>query len=183
MSVTGWCLMALRSARLNGAPVPNKAIDDALAYVDRCRDPDGRVRYAAKGDWWYARRGYWVRTPRTVQLSACALLCRKLSGRHEADINKTLSDNILKSLHPSDLFTQEACAGHTEYAAYYCSQAMFQMGGEPWDQFAENMYRCLLAKQQSNGAWFGEGKGEVYPTAMYTLALTVIYRQLPIYQR
>ena len=183
MSVTGWCLMALRSARLNGAPVPTKAIDDALAYVDRCRDPDGRVRYAAKGDWWYGKRGYWVRTPRTVQLSASALLCRKLSGRHEADINKTLSDTILKSLHPTDFFTQEASGGHVEYAAYYASQAMFQMGGEPWDQFAETMYRYLLSKQQSNGAWFVEAKGEVYPTAMFALALTVSYRQLPIYQR
>ncbi|MCE9553184.1 MAG: hypothetical protein K8T91_07370 [Planctomycetes bacterium] len=183
MSVTGWCLMALRSARLNGAPVPNKAIDDALSYVDRCRDPDGKVRYAAKGDWWYGRRGYWVRTPRTVQLSAAALLCRKLSGRNETDINNTLSTNILKSLHPNDFFTQEASGGHVEYAAYYASQAMFQMGGEPWEQFAETMYRYLLSKQQINGAWFLEGKGEAYPTAMFTLALTVSYRQLPIYQR
>ena len=61
MSVTGWCLMALRSAKLNDAPVPTKAIDDALAYVERCRDPQGTVRCSAKGDWWYARRGYWVR--------------------------------------------------------------------------------------------------------------------------
>ena len=183
MSVTGWCLMALRSARLNGAPVPNKAIDDALAYVDRCRDPDGKVRYAAKGDWWYARRGYWVRTPRTVQLSAAALLCRKLSDRNETDINNALSATILKALHPNDFFTNEASGGHIEYAAYYASQAMFQMGGEPWEQFAETMYRYLLSKQQSNGAWFVESKGEVYPTAMFTLALTVSYRQLPIYQR
>lgn len=185
MSVTGWCLMALRSARLNGATVPTKAIDDAMAYIDRCRDPDGRVRYAAKGDWWYARRGYWVRTPRTVQLSAAALLCRKLGGRNEEDINKTLSEFIVKSLHPTELFANDACGGHHEYATYYASQAMFQVGGEPWEQFAETMYRHLLSRQQPNGAWFhtGQANGEVYPTAMYTLALTVSYRQLPIYQR
>ncbi|MCE9546055.1 MAG: hypothetical protein K8T25_11115 [Planctomycetia bacterium] len=183
MSVTGWCIMALRSARLNGAPVPTSAINNALAYVDRCRDPQGTVRYAAKGDYWYARRGYMVRTPRTVQLSAAALLCRKLSGREEKDINRTLADHILKSLHPTDLFSQEASGGHIEYATYYSAQAMFQMGDAHWEKFAETMYKFLLARQHNNGAWFQEGKGEVYPTAMYTLALAVSYRQLPIYQR
>jgi len=36
LSVSGWNLMALRSARLNGAPVPAEAIKKAIEYVNRC---------------------------------------------------------------------------------------------------------------------------------------------------
>jgi len=40
LSLTGWALMALRSARLNGAAVPTESIDDAVKYVMRCRTRD-----------------------------------------------------------------------------------------------------------------------------------------------
>lgn len=183
MSITGWCIMALRSAKLNGAPVPSAAINDAMAFVDRCRDPQGTVRYEGRNDWWYARRGYMIKIGRTVSLSSSALLCRQLSGRHEQDVNRALADHVLKSLHPTELFDSKSCSGFHEYATYYSSQAMFQMGGDYWEKYAEAMYKHLLARQQSNGAWYLEGKGEVYPTAMYVLALTVSDRQLPIYQR
>ena len=72
--------------------------------------------------------------------------------------------------------------GSHEYATYYCSQGMFQLGGKYWETFAPAMYDDLLRKQKPNGAW-STNQGEVYPTAMYVLALTVSYRQLPIYQR
>ena len=38
-SCSGWALMALRSAKLNGAAVPDKAIEDAVAYLYRHHDP------------------------------------------------------------------------------------------------------------------------------------------------
>ena len=48
ISVTSWQVMALRSARLNGAPVPGSAIKDAVAFIDRCKSPykDGGFFYA-----------------------------------------------------------------------------------------------------------------------------------------
>ena len=37
-SCSGWALMALRSAKLNGAAVPDSAIEDAVAYLYRHYD-------------------------------------------------------------------------------------------------------------------------------------------------
>jgi hypothetical protein len=74
------------------------------------------------------------------------------------------------------------------YAMYYCSQATFQLGDEYWEKFARQMYQILLGAQQADGSWpqasgEGDGGGTYYPTAMAILALSVPYRQLPIYQR
>jgi hypothetical protein len=44
------------------------------------------------------------------------------------------------------------------------------------------MYRHLLPLQQQDGSWHSD-QGTSYATAMYVLALSVSYRQLPIYQR
>jgi hypothetical protein len=186
ISVTGWCLMALRSARLNGAPVSAAAIRDAVGFIDRCRrSDDGGFRYNPAADWWYARRGYWVRNHSSSAKTAAALLCRELTGHHADEVNRAAADYLIKALNPGDLLHngKGQPEGHHAYATYYAAQGMFQLGGQHWEQFGEAMYQYLLAKQQSNGAWYREGKGEVYPTAMYTLALTVSYRQLPIYQR
>ena len=179
MSVTGWCLMALRSARLNGAPVPNKAIADTLGYIGRCEHAEGGYRYNSLAMWALTKRSAPTPVAASPACSAAGLLCRELAGHHADESNRKTAAYLLKVTTPPGLFPDS----HHEYATYYAAQALFQFGGDPWEQFAERMYRYLLSKQQSNGAWFREGSGEVYPTAMYTLALTVTYRQLPIYQR
>jgi len=73
--------------------------------------------------------------------------------------------------------------GHFCYATYYCTQAMFQLGGNYWEYYRPKMQAVLLQRQNAaNGSWNME-HGPSYATAMCVLALTVEYRFLPIYQR
>ena len=74
------------------------------------------------------------------------------------------------------------------YSAYYCSQAMFQLGGKYWEQFYPDLQKVLLTNQQRDGSWDREAVhdgqfGNVYTTALTVLALTPPYQLLPIYQR
>jgi len=69
------------------------------------------------------------------------------------------------------------------YGNYYNAQAMFQLGGKYWETYADWMYETYLKKQKDDGSWYSREAGQVYGTAMMTLAFTVPYRQLPIYQR
>ena len=86
---------------------------------------------------------------------------------------------------PDDKRTQSEFAhgGHFYYSIYYCSQAMFQLGGNYWDFFRPRLHRALFEKQSGDGSWDGDGQGKSYGTAMAILALAVEYRFLPIYQR
>jgi hypothetical protein len=75
------------------------------------------------------------------------------------------------------------------YAMYYCSQGMFQLGDDYWERWATQLYEVMLKAQEKEGMWHnrggeqdGEG-GDYYSTAMSVLAMSVSYRQLPIYQR
>ena len=65
---------------------------------------------------------------------------------------------------------------------------MFQLGEGHWIRFASHMYEMMLKFQKDDGAWpNGSGHeakaGPCYATAMTVLAISVTYRQLPIYQR
>ena len=77
---------------------------------------------------------------------------------------------------------------HFSYALYYCAQGTFQLGDDYWDRFAAQMYDIMLRAQEKDGGWplaggsDGEG-GRYYSTSMAILAMSVSYRQLPIYQR
>ena len=167
LSVSGWNLMALRSARLNGAPVPADAIKKAIKYVDVCRQ-------ASSGGFGYQPGSA------TPPMTAVGLLCRELGGHHGDEVNQKAGDFLLRSLTTNGFLPNS----QLEYATYYASQGMFQVGGSHWDRFAEAMYKFLLPRQQTNGSWQSSSNyGNPYATAMYTLALAVSYRQLPIYQR
>ena len=166
ISVSGWALMALRSARLNGAPVPKQAIDDAVKFIMRCRMADGGFAYRP-------------RTGSGVARTGVALLCLELSGHHGKKIATQAGDYILKSFRRGRFLARS----HFHYALYYCSQGMFQLGDKYWEQFAEAMFKEMLKTQQADGSWRGRSGGPAYATAMTVLAMTVTYRQLPIYQR
>lgn len=164
MSCTGWALMALRSARLNGAPVPREAIDDAVKYIKAHNDPN-------KGCFGYNNQNSYALT-----LTGAALLCLELAGKHGEDICYKAGDFILANL------TQLPGQERRYYGNYYNAQGMFQLGGKYWEKYSEWMYTTWLPHQQADGSWNGE-YGKDYGTALMVLALAVPYRQLPIYQR
>lgn len=165
LSCSGWALMALRSAKLNGAPVPDSAIEKAVAYVLRNHDKEsGRFGYT--DPWGHAET-----------LTGCGLLCLELCGLHGTESTFRAGDFVLANReHILD-------NAHEYYANYYNAQAMFQLGGKYWEQYADWMYGEYLTKQQSDGSWTNGRNGATYGTAMTVLSFTVPYRQLPIYQR
>lgn len=164
LSCSGWALMALRSAKLNGAAVPDNAIRDAVRYI--FVNHDRRV-----GKFGYQNADSHART-----LTGAGLLCLELCGQHGHESTFKAGDYILNE-HESLPHDQ-----HEIYGNYYNAQGMFQLGGKYWEKYADWMYQHYLPKQRENGAWDGR-LGEVYSTSMMALAFTVPYRQLPIYQR
>jgi len=167
-SCSGWALMALRSARLNGAQVPKSAIERAVQYMHR-------HHHAEKGCF-----GYQNTEQNAVTLSGAGILCLELCGKHE-DPDSLSAAKFLMSVYREKLPNES----FAYYGLYYASQGLFQIGGENWKEFSEWMYTTYLPKQRSSGAWpeHGSERSEPYATAMTMLAFAVPFRQLPVYQR
>lgn len=168
ISVTGWQVMALRAAKNCGCDVPADSIERAVDYIKRCQDPrTGGFRYMPE------QQG--ANMPRT----GTGLLCLEICGKqwHRSPEALKAGNYLLQA--------QKALGGqHFSYGVYYCSQGMFQLGGNYWKAFRQRLHEVLLPRQQSNGSFADrDGFGPQYPTAMAVLALTVEYRYLPIYQR
>lgn len=164
-SCSGWALMALRSAKLNGAAVPDNAIADAIAYLARHQDKkEGHFGYMDRSD--HAR-----------SLTGMGLLCLELGGKHGSPETVSAADYVMKTFRdlPGDQFEF--------YGNYYNAQGTFQIGGRYWNEYANWMYETYLKKQQEDGSWNSREAGRIYGTTMMVLAFTVPYRQLPIYQR
>ena len=162
--------MALRSARNNGAEVPQQAIEEAVKFVLACKSPTGDGGFSYQP-------GHALGIART----ATALTCLELTGHHRQPVTIAAGNWILNK-------GMDFYPGFFYYAVYYCSQGMFQLGGEHWEKFAPRLYDLLLARQQEDGSFRAgtqqeDGAGPCYSTAMGALALSVSFRQLPIYQR
>lgn len=164
LSCSGWALMSLRSARLNGAPVPDQAIEDAVRYI--MRNHDERT----------GKFGYQNPESHHVTLTGVALLCLELTGHHGGESTKRAGSHIL------NVHEQLPQQSHCFYGVYYAAQATFQLGGKYWERFGSWMYEYYLPKQNDDGSWEGR-YGRSYATSMMALAFAVPYRQLPIYQR
>jgi hypothetical protein len=172
LSVTGWQLMALRAAKNVGCDVPTSRIQRAVEYVQRSIDKrTGGFQYTPGG-------------PVTVACTGVGVLCLELSGKEYHLSPEALNGGaelLRKPLRAHD--------PHFYYAAYYVSQAMFQLGGVYWQACRPQLHGLLLREvsQNADGAWGSRGGdtqyGQSYATAMAILALTVEYRYLPIYQR
>ena len=164
LSLTGWAVMALRSSRLNGAAIPNDAIGKAVDFIMRCQ-PSG-----SRGEGGFSYQPGQGGKP---AMTGVGILCLMLCGRHNDPILPRAGDYLIQQN-----VNRTWGGSHFFYGIYYCSQANFQLGGKYWDTWAVGMYENALQHQQPNGSW-----GDPYKSAMPVLALTVSYRQLPVYQR
>jgi hypothetical protein len=178
LSATGWHLMFLRSAKNAQFEVPDQLVADAVKYVERCFDADqGGFLYGLVGVDRYVSRS-------TMGVGALSL---SLGGKHNTAMARRVGDWLLQN--PFDVYG-EVTNFHDRfhYGAYYCSNAMAQLGGNYWRQFFPVLAKTLLDNQSPEGAWNSESGedamyGPAYPTALSVLTLTPAYQLLPIYQR
>lgn len=183
MSVTGWALMFLRSARNAEFNVPKQYFDEGLDFVERCYEPDrsqhdgGVFRYRPPASMPNRKPNL------TLANTSSAMLTLILGGRHK---HKGVADGI--RWFESREYPRPWRTGYFYLATYYSSQAMAQVGGDTWNQIFPAIARNLLDEQTAGGFWPpGRGNernfGSVYSTSLAVLALTPAYQLLPIYQR
>jgi len=178
LSVTTWQLMFLRSARNAEFEVPKESIDEALAYV--------RGAYVrSSGTFNYCQVPPGTRSGRAIVGSG--ILSLSLAGDHQSEMARAGGEWLLR--HRFERYGEASFYDERfHYSGYYCSQAMFQLGGENWRQFFPDFQRLLVEHQLSDGSWPREQPqdgqfGQSYSTALAVLSLTPPYQLLPIYQR
>ncbi|HUQ72457.1 MAG TPA: prenyltransferase/squalene oxidase repeat-containing protein, partial [Planctomycetaceae bacterium] len=183
MSVTGWALMFLRSARNAEFNIPKQDFDDGLDFVERCFEPDAKLH--EKGVFRYRPALSDTSNPPQITLAntSSAMLSLILGGRQDKESVAVGVRWFLVRDYPRPWQT-----GYFYLSTYYSSQAMAQVGGDAWNHVFPQIARNLLEEQVSDGSWpaavSSERKfGPVYTTSLAVLALTPPYQLLPIYQR
>jgi hypothetical protein len=178
-SVTGWAVMAIKSAKMGGLDVPEITFRKAIRYMESVCDPNNE--------------GYGYTGPgSTPTLSAVGLLCRQYLqswGPNNGRLIKGVKNNIKTMMPPP------SGPANNMYYYYYATQVMHHFGGEDWKAWNEKMRDCLIRSRDTSnnptlrGSWdpSGDAHGAVGGRLMYTslclLTLEVYYRHLPLYYR
>jgi hypothetical protein len=188
VSVTGWYVMQLKSAKIAGLKVDGAAFQGALKFVDECTDKYGAIGYQRP-------KGY----PSTTGVG---MVCKQFIGIPNSDHMLKLGAEFLRQELPAwDEKNGKSTVGGavTFYHWYYGTLAMFQMGNPFWKQWNEALKKTLLPNQckggpldgsanDKDGSWdllcrADKAGGRVYTTAVGALCLEVYYRYLPMYTR
>jgi len=191
LSVTGWQLMFMRSAKNAEFDVPQAYADEAISYVRRLWDPNsGAFNYNTQ-----ERVG--TMATDTRGMVGAGILSLAMAGKHQTPMALAAGDWLLN--HPYRRFGELVSSrDRFFYGAYYCSQAMAQLGGRYWEKFFPPLAEAMLVGQKADGSWppevdrggMGVGGGgsevifgNVYSSALAVLSLTPPYQLLPVYQR
>lgn len=182
LSITGWQLKFLRSARNSGFEVPPESIDDAVKYIENTFSEKNQVF------------SYLTNNDRSVTraMAGAGVLALAHAGKHDSPMATAAGNWILE--HDFRQYNNDRppygitwLKDRYHYGLLPCSQAMYQLGGKYWDQFFPPLVETLLANQQANGSWPAERQdpeyGNCYTTALCLLALSAPNQMLPIFQR
>ena len=185
LSVTGWALMALHTARMAGIEVPLEAYERSSKFLDTVQEYGGtRYKYMA-GD--PADRV-------TLPMTATGFLCRQWLGlpADEGRLQKAIPYFIREENRPR---WEEGL--RNVYAWYYIGQVLHNVGGENWTNwYGEAQHEIVRAQTRLGssrpgddirGSWhplrprgseweYAEHGGRLYLTAMSLLVLETPYR-------
>jgi hypothetical protein len=172
MSVTGWFVMALQSARMAGIEFPSSTFDGIERFLDSVARDSGS-QYA-----------YLPQAGATLPLTAEGLLCRQYLGwqRDDPRLRRGV-DYVLTNLPEWDK--------RNIYYWYYATQVCHHMEGPDWQKW-NGVMRQLLPEHQikrgtERGSWdptndrWGAAGGRLYVTCLSLYVLEVYYRHLPLY--
>jgi hypothetical protein len=177
-SVTGWVVMALKSAKMAELNVPEPVFHRAINYLNKCRDPNSE-------GYGYVGRGS------SPAMSAVGLLCRQYLqswGPGNPKMVKGVETQLL-ALPPGKM--------RHIYYYYYATQVLHHFGGEEWNKWNDAMREDLIKRQDRDGSWdprgsdkrwesgdpHGKAGGRLMETSLSLLTLEVYYRYLPLFQR
>jgi hypothetical protein len=179
LSITGWHLMFLRSARNAGFAVGQEPIDDAVKYVRRTFNKQ------------YGTFGYAIEpvTNRSRAMAGAGILALAHAGYHNSTEAKTAAEWLL--MHSLDQYNTNfgIRADRYHYSLFNACQGMYQMGNPYWQKFFPHTVATLLANQQADGSWDAESLardrpfGNSYTTALVVLSLGAPNQFLPVFQR
>jgi hypothetical protein len=172
ISVTGWIIIAMKSAKDADLNVPPDVFDKAMLFLDKMQR-DNRYQYRAE-------------EPEVrVSMTAEALFCRRLLGWKADDPRLTGSIPSLTDSPPSF----EEHYRRDVYSWFFATNALFQCGGETWNGWNKTMRDGLLKYQEKSGAekgsWnprqpvrdaWGVQYGRLYTTCLSLYILEVNYR-------
>ena len=173
LSVTGWCIQALKAFALTGITDPqvDEAMDKAIDYVKKCQDSAGRFKYKLD------------QTNGKNSLTGTGVLSLQIwKNAKSAEAQKGL-DYIIENR----LF--EDWAKVDVYEWYYHAQACFQSTGvsssKYWREWNKNFQQVVVKAQASDGHWphtkvHWHGDSDMYRTTMTILMLEVYYRYAPM---
>jgi hypothetical protein len=181
-SVTGWAVLALKSAELSELSFPKYAGDDALSWIDEATS-QARVGYTGAGTGKVYVPGRNEQFSDHPTMNAVSVVSRIFLHRKRPDpaLASTLAAD-LPAWTPGDV---------DFYYWYYGSLALFRYDGPDgamWKKWNEPMKNALVTNQKTrrsgceNGSWdptvdrWGFEGGRVYATAINALTLEVYYR-------
>lgn len=190
LSVTGWCLMALMSARAAGLYVPDETFDRIGGFLDLVSLNDG-------DDYFYST----VERSERSSMTATGLLCREYLGWDRR--NPHLIRGAEKLIQPENLVRypssskkgNPAARQRTNVYGWYSASMMLKhlgAGSHYWRTWNRALSQEIPAHQEPDGnpeagSWdpnaddYKFGGGRLYVTCLSIYCMEVYYRHLALY--
>ncbi len=182
-SITGWMLMALKSARLAGLEVSSPSANNGVTFLKTMMDPKTfRVGYVTAGSppARLAETAKKFPHDQSESLTAVSLAVRLHYGENEKSAPIQGMKKRLLDLPP--VWEEPRI---DMYYWYYGAMATELLGGSAWTRWKKAIDKVILPKQieegvhagswDAAGAWGSTG-GRIYSTAMMVMILEVPYR-------
>jgi hypothetical protein len=169
MTVSGWQILSLVSARYSNIPLRTTTLPDAKEFVLSLAVPDSY-------DFGYISRR---REPTPTAIGLCMLMYLGQSP-HYTPYTMAL-----------DKMARNGPKGTDVYHDYYATMALHNARHPSWDDWhrplRDHLVRTQAVAGHERGSWHfkdvhGDAGGRLYTTAMAALILEVYYRHLPLYQ-
>lgn len=194
---------ALRSAMDCGFDVSPEVVDQAIRSVREHYSPRNVARSApeseqrkAPGQFTYTKGG----GSGTIAMAACGVVCLQEFGQYDdwrIEKNMTVIGESIRQLQKPR--GRDGTMPFDAYTLYYVGQALYQTGGQDWEEHYPKLRDHLVATQVVNagsptehGSWHDRGvggggrvggkPGQLYATAVACFILAIPNRYLPILQ-